>query len=83
MSEPLWVLVAAVLGCVVLYALSRQARKRPPVTAESLRRELDRLTHDPRASASLLERERARSPERSELELLRVVVRRLERERRR
>lgn len=83
MSESALVLLAVLCACAVLFALATASRRKRPATAASLRRELDKLTHDPRASASLLEKERARSPDLDELELLRVVVRRLRRERRR
>jgi len=82
-SESALVLLAVVCACAVIFVLATRSRRKRPVTASSLRRELDKLTHDPRASASLLERERERSPEASELELLQVIVRRLRRERRR
>ncbi len=83
MSERALVLLAVICACVVLFVLANRSRLKRPVTTGSLRRELDKLTHDPRASESLLERERARSPESSELERLQVVLRRLRRERRR
>lgn len=83
MSEPALVLALAVVACGVLFYLATASRRRRPATVAGLRRELDVLTHDPRSSASLLERERARSPELSELEVHRVVLRRLRRERRR
>jgi hypothetical protein len=82
-SEPVLVLALVVVACGVLFYLATAARRRRPATIVGLRRELDRLTHDPRSSTSLLERERARSPELTELELLQVVLRRLRRERRR
>jgi len=83
MSERVLVLVAVVAACGVLYWLALRSRRKRPVPLGDLQPELDKLTHDPRASASLVERERARSPELSERELLSVVVRRLRRERRR
>ncbi len=83
MSEPILVLAAVLVACGALYWLATRSRRKRPVSQGDLRRELDKLTHDPRASSSLLERERARSPELSERELLHVVVRRLRRERRR
>ncbi|MFN7696716.1 MAG: hypothetical protein ACK6CU_17465 [Deltaproteobacteria bacterium] len=76
-------LALAVLACAALYALSRLPKRRAPRTVASLRRELDRLTHDARSSESLLAREQARSPESTELERLETVLRRLRRERRR
>jgi len=82
-SESALVFLAVVCACAVLFALATASRRKRPVTAGSLRRELDKLTHDPRASASLIERERRRSPDASELELLQTIVRRLRRERRR
>jgi hypothetical protein len=81
--EAMLTLALAVVACVVLYVLSRRPKKKAPRTVASLRRELDRLTHDPRASDSLLARERERSPDTSELERLETVLRRLQRERRR
>lgn len=81
--ESVLVLVAAIAACAVLYALSVLPRRKKARTPETMRRELDRLTHDARASESLLERERARSPGATEHELLETVLRRLKRERRR
>ncbi len=81
--EAALVLVLAIVACVVLYAISVAPKRKAPRTTANLRRELDKLTHDPRASESLIARERERSPDASELELLETVLRRLKRERRR
>ncbi|MBN8223907.1 MAG: hypothetical protein J0L89_03715 [Xanthomonadales bacterium] len=81
--EAVLVLVLAVIACVVIYAVSVAPKRKAPRTAVTLKRELDKLTHDPRASESLLARERERSPDASELEVLETVLRRLKRERRR
>lgn len=81
--EAALVLVLAVVACIVLYAISVAPKRRAPRTVATLRRELDKLTHDPRASESLLAREAERSPDATELELLETVLRRLKRERRR
>ncbi|MFO0708552.1 MAG: hypothetical protein U0353_01860 [Sandaracinus sp.] len=77
------VLGLVIVACAALYALSRMPKKKAPRTVTTLRRELDKLTHDPRASDSLLERERERSPDASELERVETVLRKLRRERRR
>ena len=81
--EAMLVLVLAVIACIVIYAVSVAPKRKAPRTAAGLRRELDKLTHDPRASESLLARERERNPEARELEVLETVLRRLKRERRR
>lgn len=81
--ESLLVLALAVTAGVVLYAISVAPKRAAVRDGASLRRELDRLTHDARTSESLLERERERSPDASERERLETVLRRLKRDRRR
>jgi hypothetical protein len=82
-SEPVLVLVGAVVACVPIDALVSRRTRRSSVAVTTLRRELDLLSHDPRASASLRDRGRARRPERRERGHPQAVVRRLKRERRR
>lgn len=81
--EATLVLGLLIVGCIVIYTLSHLPKRTAPPSVAALRRELDKLTHDPRASASLLAREAERSPDASEREQLETVLRRLRRERRR
>ena len=81
--ETWFVIGLVVLGCATLFAIAKSATRKRPVTAASLRDELRRLTHDPRAVESLVAKEQERSPQLSERQVLEVVVRRLKRERRR
>jgi hypothetical protein len=79
--ENLFVLALIVITAVVIWRASQPKKKRRDVP--TLRRELERMTHDRDAAERLLEAERARSPGLSELALLQRVITRLEHERRR
>ncbi len=79
--EALLVLAIVVGASAAIYFFSRP--KKRVVNTSSLRRELSHLTHDPDAAERLIEAERRRSPEATEIELLRKVVNRLKHERRR
>jgi hypothetical protein len=74
--------VAAVIGAsAAIYFFARPRKK--VVDVASLRRELAHLTHDDDAAERLVESERRKNPDATELELLRKVVNRLKHERRR
>lgn len=80
-TEGLLVLAVVVGASAALYFYTRPRRR--VVDVPSLRRELAHLTHDQDAADRLIESERRRNPDATELELLRKVVNRLKHERRR
>ena len=75
-----------ILGAVVLAAIlwlaarSREGGRRP-ASAADLRRKLQKLTHDAAVAERLVEAEMKRHPDLAEREILRRVIRRLERDR--
>lgn len=79
--EALVVLALVIGGAAALYAYTRP--KKRVVDVASLRKELGHLTHDPAAAERLVEAERRRDPDATELAILRKVVGRLKHERRR
>jgi hypothetical protein len=82
MGPEAYLVLAIVIGAsAALYFFARQ--KKRVVDVASLRRELAHLTHDRDAAERLIEAERRRNPDATELELLRKVVNRLKHERRR
>ena len=80
-TEALLVLAAVIGASAAIYYFSRPRKK--VVDVASLRKELAHLTHDRDAAERLVESERKKSPDATELELLRKVVNRLKHERRR
>ncbi len=80
----IWMLVGAVSVFAGLYWYDRWRKKAKArgTVAQRLRRELRRLTHDPRVVERLVSAERDRDPNASEESLLRKVLRRLKRDRR-
>ena len=79
--EALLVLAMVIGASAAIYFFARP--RRTVSTVASLRKELQHLTHDPAAGARLIDAEQRRSPDATELELLRKVVNRLKHERRR
>ncbi len=80
-TEALLVLALVIGASAALYWLSRPQKR--VVDVPSLRKELAHLTHDEAAAERLVAAERRKSPDATELELLRKVVARLKHERRR
>lgn len=79
--ERLLVLVAVVGACIAIWIASGPRRKLAGIAG--LRRELAHLTHDEASAPRLVEAEQRRSPDATEEELLRRVIKRLRYERRR
>lgn len=77
-----WLLLGAALGIAAMIALPMLRKKRKANPA-SLMKRLVKLTHDPKVAKRLLDGERSRHPDLSEIQLLRRVIRRLQRDRRR
>ncbi len=74
--------VGAALGIAAVWLWRRWAARRASSPA-SLMKRLVKLTHDPDVARRLVEGERSREPELSEVQLLKRVLRRLQRDRRR
>ena len=79
--ESLYVLAMVIGASVALYLYTRP--KKRVVDVASLRKELAHLTHDREAAERLVEAERRREPDATELQILKKVVGRLKHERRR
>jgi hypothetical protein len=80
-TEPLLVLALVIGASAAIYFYARPEKR--VVNVASLRKELAHLTHDQSAADRLIEAERRKDPDATELELLRKVVNRLKHERRR
>ena len=74
--------VGALGAILLLYAWTRYKKRAKSAVAKKLRRQLRKLTGDDSVVTRLIERERERHPELSEIALLKKVVRRLARDRR-
>ncbi len=79
----IWMLIGAGSVLAVLYWYGKWKRSRRGGLVKRLRRELRRLVHDPAVAERLVNAERARDPESSEITILRKVMRRLRRDRHR
>jgi len=81
-----WILLGAVVTAVLAWLATRtpggKGRRRRMGSA-ALRRRLRKLTHDPDVAARLVRAEATRHPDLDEADVLRRVIRRLERDRRR
>jgi len=80
-----WLLLGAAIAAVIAWLVSRRGGAAPRRRAgpAALRRRLHKLTHDPEVADRLIHAESKRHPELDEADVLRRVIRRLERDRRR
>lgn len=78
----IWMLIGALGAVALLYGWAHYKKRAKGALAKKLRRRLRKLTGDDTVVSRLIERERARHPELSEIALLKKVLRRLARDRR-